>query len=135
MIRIDRYCGSVVLQGLVLALASSFSFSWAPGSGAADGMSVNASASGSTGAPGARAVSIVSCSGKSCSVTLGGHGSTAQVFATAIFLEEIRGGRATLRVADRLISCAAGQRVAVGPLLLRCTTVTADTVTFTGSLS
>jgi hypothetical protein len=88
--------------------------------------------SGSSGEPGSSSVSIVSCSGNSCSVTLSGN-SLVRVLDTTFSVERIEDGRATLRVADREVSCSAGQSVSVGSLNLTCTRVTSDTVTFTAS--
>lgn len=76
---------------------------------------------------------VVSCSGNTCSVTLGGEGSGAQVLGTRISLEHIRDGQATLRVADEDVSCAEGHSVSAGGLQLRCTSVTTDTVAFTAT--
>jgi hypothetical protein len=64
-------------------------------------------------------------------VTLGGSGSRAHVLATTIGLTGIDGDQVTLRVADRDVTCTQGQSVSVGSLLLTCTAVTDDTVTFT----
>jgi hypothetical protein len=76
---------------------------------------------------------MVFCSGTSCSVTLSGNGSSAEIFDTSITFESISDGRANLRVGGQDVSCTAGQSVSVAGLTLRCTSVTADTVKFTAS--
>jgi hypothetical protein len=92
------------------------------------------SVSGSAGgAAGSANVSIVSCSDTWCSVTLGGTGSTVGIFYTTISFGGIRDGRATLGIDGRDVSCGTGQTVTAGSLTLRCTGVTADTVSFTAS--
>ncbi|ADB75036.1 hypothetical protein [Geodermatophilus obscurus] len=76
----------------------------------------------------------VDCTGTSCSVTISGDGAQADVLGTPVSLGSVQDGRATVRVADREVSCSQGESVAAGPLTLECTTVTADTVTLTASL-
>jgi hypothetical protein len=78
-------------------------------------------------------VSMVFCSGTSCSVTLSGNGSRAEIFDTSVTFESISDGRATLRVGDQDVSCTEGQSVSVGSLTLKFTSVTEDTVKFTAS--
>ena len=87
-----------------------------------------ASASGSPGANGSDAVSIVVCSGTSCSVTLAGAGSSVRVLDTDVAFVGIRDGRAMVRVAGQDVSCVQGQTVTAGALTLTCTSVTSDTV-------
>jgi hypothetical protein len=101
----------------------------APGTAGADG----AGADGAAGADGSASVIMVSCSETTCSVTLAGNGSRVQVFDTTISLVRVANGQATLRVGDQEISCTQGQSVSAGSLMLECTTVTHDTVTFTAS--
>ena len=91
---------------------------------------VSASAAGASGSR-SRSLSRVSCSGDSCSVTLGGSGSRAHVLGTTFGLAAIDGHRATLRVDGRDVICDLGRGVSVGPLRLTCTAATDDTVTFT----
>jgi hypothetical protein len=76
-------------------------------------------------------VSAVSCSGDACAVTLGGAGSTAEVFGTTVVLEELRGRVATLSVGGRRLSVRAGQSLTAGRTRLRCTSVSAGTVALT----
>ena len=78
-------------------------------------------------------MSMVSCSGDTCTVTLGGNGSRVHVLGVTISFESINDGRATLRVGDRTVSCIQGQSVTAGSLRLTCSTVTEDRVTFTAS--
>ncbi len=92
-------------------------------------------ASASAIPPNSSSVSIVSCSGEECSVTLGGTGSAAGIFGTTVSLQGIQDGRATIRVDDQDVSCAEGQVVAAGPITLRCTRVGDDTVEFAASPS
>ncbi|MFL6094290.1 MAG: hypothetical protein ACJ71Y_02450 [Blastococcus sp.] len=77
-------------------------------------------------------MSIVSCSGDECSVTLSGN-SVVRVLDATFSVARIENGRATLRVDDQDVSCAQGQSVSVGSLNLTCTRVTSDTVEFTVS--
>ena len=89
---------------------------------------VSASAAGRSGSGSG---SLVSCSGNSCSVTLGGSGARAHVLGTTFGLAAIDGDRATLRVDGRDVTCDLGRSVPVGALRLTCTAATDDTVTFT----
>ncbi len=77
---------------------------------------------------------MVSCTSSSCDVSLAGSGAEVQVFGTSISLGGIEEGRVSVRVGDRTVSCRQGGTVSAGPLTLRCTRITQDTVTFTGSL-
>ena len=74
-------------------------------------------------------MSVVSCAGTSCTVTLSGSGSV-HALGTTFSLDGITEGRATLLVDGEEVSCSEGQTVPAGPLTLRCTSVTDDTVTF-----
>lgn len=108
----------------------------APGSPGAPGTLGSPGAPGTPGAPGApgtRAVSRVSCSGSTCSVTLAGDGSRAHVLGTTITFRGVDGGRATLQVGPQNVSCAGGESVSAGPLRLTCTSVIDDEVTLTAA--
>lgn len=76
----------------------------------------------------------VNCSGTSCSVTLTGGGAQADILGTAVVLETVADGRATVRVGDREVSCSEGESVSAGPLSLACDTVAQDAVTMTATL-
>ena len=114
-----------LLLTLILGCASSFRWSRSASATSLSG-AVSTSVSSGSGS-----VSLVSCSGDSCSVTLGGSDSRAHILATTIGLTGIDGDRVTLRVEDQDVTCTQGQSVPVGSLLLTCTAVTDDTVTFT----
>ena len=105
--------------------------SGASGAAAAGGSGVSSGAASASAAGGSGSVSLVSCSGNSCSVTLGGSGSRAHVLGTTFSLAAIDGDRATLRVDGRDVTCELGRSVPVGALRLTCTAATDDTVTFT----
>jgi hypothetical protein len=107
-----------------------------PGTAGADGAGADgagADGASAAGADGSASVIMVSCSGTTCSVTLAGNGSRVQVFDTTISLVRVDNGQATLRAGDQEISCTQGQSISAGSLMLECTTVTHDTVTFTAS--
>lgn len=125
--------------------------SGSPGASGSSGASGSAGTPGSPGAPGSAgrgawvaatttasagsaSVSLVSCAGTSCSVTLAGDGSRATVFGTAISFLGVQDGRASLRVGDEGVSCAPGQRVSSGPLDLECKAVGDDSVELTVSV-
>jgi hypothetical protein len=145
MTRATKLCADALVPALVLMACSA---SADPSSSASAGVSASAaSAAGSPGAAGAPgepgspgtdadagALSIASCSESSCSVTLAGTGSRVQVLGTTITFEDVRDGRATLRVDDQPITCTEGQSASAGPLTLTCTDVTSDAVTVTVSL-
>ena len=95
------------------------------------GVSSGAVSASAAGGSGSGSVSLVSCSGNSCSVTLGGSGSRAHVLGSTFRLAAIDGDRATLRVDGRDVACDLGRSVTVGALRLTCTSATDDTVTFT----
>jgi hypothetical protein len=80
-------------------------------------------------------ISIVNCTNDTCTVTMGGSGSTVQIFDTTISFGSISDGRATLRVDDQDVTCVTGETVTAGSLTLTCTDVTADTVSFTATPS
>ncbi|WP_106276117.1 hypothetical protein [Geodermatophilus tzadiensis] len=73
----------------------------------------------------------MSCSGSTCSVTLGGAGARAHVLASTIAFGAITDGRATLRVGGRDVTLARGDEVTTDSLRLVCTDVTRDTVALT----
>jgi hypothetical protein len=75
-----------------------------------------------------------SCSGGSCSVTLKGDGASARILGHDLAFGGVQNGRATLRVGNSEVSCAQGQSVSAGPLSLRCSEVTGDSVKLTASL-
>ena len=75
----------------------------------------------------------MSCSGDTCSITLGGNGSQVHVLGTSITLEHIRAGRATLRVDHRSVTCSEGHEVTVGRIELACTAIDTDAVQFTAT--
>jgi hypothetical protein len=108
-----------------------------PGSGAASAGRVSVSAgavrASAAGGSGSRSgsVSLVSCSGDTCSVTLSGRGSRAHVLGTEFGLAAVDGDQATLRVDGREVACAPGRPTSVGALQLTCTAASGDTVTFT----
>ncbi len=101
--------------------------------GAAGRAGVSAGAVSASAASGSRSgsVSLVSCSGNSCSVTLSGSGSLVHILGTTFGLAEVDGDRATLRVDGRDVTCRLGREASVGPLRLTCTATTDDAVTFT----
>ena len=115
---------------LTLLLGCATSFSWSRSARATSLLSGAVNMSVASGS-GSGSVSLVSCSRDSCSVTLGGSDSRAHVLATTIGLRCIDGDQVTLRVDDQDVTCTQGQSVPVGSLLLTCTAVTDDTVTFT----
>ena len=122
----------VLVPTLLLALLAARARSSSGRGGAAAGRGgVSSSAVSASAGGGAGAVSRVSCSGNSCSVTLGGSGSRAHVLGTTFGLAAIDGDRATLRVDGRDVTCDLGRSVVVGALRLTCTAATDHTVTFT----
>src|ERR1700712_4744500 len=78
--------------------------------------------------------SATSCSGVTCSVTLNGSGSTVDVLGQHVAFAGTGGGRASLSVGGRSISCTEGQSVDAGPLTLTCSAVTSDSVKLTARL-
>jgi len=125
-----------LLPGLVLASTTACNASWVGGGSRSwSGSSSSSSASATRAASsGSRTVSVVSCTGSSCSVTLGGRGSSAEVFGVPLVFDSIAGGRASVRVGGTAISCGTGERVSAGRLALHCTRVTEDTVSFSGTM-
>lgn len=76
----------------------------------------------------------VSCSGSTCSVTLSGQGSEADILGTTLTFDGAADGQATLGVAGQSVTCTEGQSVSAGPLRLECSSVTDDSVQLTASL-
>ncbi|MGY2003658.1 hypothetical protein [Blastococcus sp. SYSU DS1024] len=77
----------------------------------------------------------VDCSGDSCSVTLGADSRSVEVLGTTLSFDGVQDGEASFSVGDQEVSCTEGQSTNAGPLVLECTTVTDDSVTFTASLA
>ena len=148
MTRATKLCADALVPALVLMAcatpadasssgsagvsASAASVTGSPGADGSPSADGSPGADGSSGAA-ASAVSTVSCSGTSCSVTLAGTGSRVQVLGTAIAFEDVRDGQATVRVDEQTITCAEGQSASVGPVTLTCTDVTSNSVTMTVS--
>jgi hypothetical protein len=131
---IPRFTGvfaPTLLLTLLLGCATSFSWSRSARATSLLSGSLLSGAGNMSVASGSGSVSLVSCSRDSCSVTLGGSDSRAHVLATTIGLRCIDGDQVTLRVEDQDVTCTQGQSLPVGSLLLTCTAVTDDTVTFT----
>src|SRR3954451_19753508 len=76
----------------------------------------------------------VSCSGKSCTVTLSGDGASGEVFNRTATFAGTKDGRATVGVGDASVSCAEGESVGAGPLTLKCSKMTDTSVELTASL-
>jgi hypothetical protein len=76
----------------------------------------------------------VSCSPRSCTVTLEGTDATVDVLGTELSFAGTEDGRASLGVAGASVSCAEGETVSAGPLELECTSVGEDRVELTASL-
>jgi hypothetical protein len=131
--RHSRFPVPGLLPGLVLALTTACTASWAGGGSRSSAGGSSASARSSSPS-GARTVSLVSCTGSSCSVTLGGRGSSVEVFGVPLVFDSIAGGRASVRVGGTPVTCTEGERVTAGRLQLSCTRVTGDTVSFAGTM-
>ena len=135
--------GLLVLGALLAASASTAGggpgWPWG-GSFARSGSSTSSSAAGSgsvvssssvvSSGGGSGAVGIVSCSGDTCSVLLGGD-ATVQVLGTRISILRIEGDQATLQVDGGEVSCSPGRAASAGAVRLVCTEVTAGTVSVT----
>jgi hypothetical protein len=78
--------------------------------------------------------SATSCSGTTCAVTLNGTGSGIDVLGQHVAFAGTQGGRASLSVGGRSVSCTEGQSVDAGPLTLTCSTITAGSVKLTAKL-
>src|SRR5687768_16478453 len=77
----------------------------------------------------------VSCSARSCTVTLSGEGAEVEILGTTLSFGGVRDGRAELSVGGASVSCGEGETVTSGPLDLECSSVTGDSVELTASLS
>ena len=134
---LTRTWAGILLGGSLVAVLAACSASWtargSSSSSVSSGSSSVTSTSSATGGGTSRAVSLVSCTDTSCSVTLGGEGSEVGVLDTQIAFVGIRDRQATVRVGGRTVSCTEGQTVTADGLTLRCTSITEDTVSFTGS--
>lgn len=130
---VSVHVGALVPTLLLALLAACARSSTGRGAAAAGrrGVSSGAVSASAAGGAGSGSVSRVSCSGNSCSVTLGGSGSRVHVLGTTFRLAAIDGDRATLRVDGRDVTCDLGRSVPVGALRLTCTAATDHTVTFT----
>src|SRR3954454_9510586 len=62
----------------------------------------------------------VSCSGKSCTVTLSWDGAKGESFNTTVTFGGAKDGRATVGVGDASVSCAKFNGVETGPLTVKC---------------
>ena len=132
-----RFRGAILVGGTLTVLLVGCSVAAthaAGGPGASSRSSSVSSAATSRSTTGSRSVSTAACAGTSCAVTLTGEGAEAEVLGTHIAFVGLHEGRATVRVGDRTVSCVAGQTLPAGRMRLRCTGVTEDTVTFTGTL-
>ena len=76
----------------------------------------------------------VSCSGKTCTVTLSGNGAKATVLGNTLAFAGTSGGQASVTVGDHTVSCTQGQSVDAGPLTLSCSKVTDTSVELSASL-
>jgi hypothetical protein len=131
--RLVRSLAAVLTPGLlvlVTACSGSFSSSWGSGSAGSNWSAVSSSSRvvSSTAVAGSGRLSAVSCSGSTCSVTLGGAGARAHVLGSTIAFGAITDGRATLRVGGGDVMLARGDEVTTDSLRLVCTDVTRDTV-------
>jgi hypothetical protein len=77
----------------------------------------------------------VSCSARSCSVTLTGDGAEAEILGTTLTFGGVQDGRASLSVGGASVSCGEGESVTAGPLELQCSGITDDGVELTASLN
>jgi hypothetical protein len=77
-----------------------------------------------------------SCDTNSCSVTLDGDGAEVDLpIGPTIRLGSVEGDRASISVGGASISCAEGESVSAGGLVLECTSVSDDGVELTASLT
>ena len=76
----------------------------------------------------------VSCSGGTCTVTLSGEGAKAEVLGTTLTFGGIQDGKASLSVGSASVSCGEGETVTAGPLELKCSGVTDDSVDLSATL-
>jgi hypothetical protein len=123
---------AVLLLALLAACARPVSSSSWTGSWSSSDFATSGGEPGEPGTAVSTTVISVSSGGdasESAEVTLGGTGAQVYVLGTSLALEEITDGRATLRVSDSIVTCAAGESVQVGGVRLTCTAVTRDLVT------
>jgi hypothetical protein len=73
------------------------------------------------------------CSATSCRLTLAA-GQEAEVLGTTLSFTGSEDGTATVRAGDRSLTCREGEDVSAGPVTLRCTEISDDSVTLTASL-
>jgi hypothetical protein len=78
--------------------------------------------------------SATSCTGTTCAVTLNGTGSGVDVLGQHLAFAGTEGGRASISIGGRSVSCTEGQSVDAGPLTLTCSSITADSVRLTARL-
>ncbi|MBN1094166.1 hypothetical protein JKP75_17355 [Blastococcus sp. TML/M2B] len=76
----------------------------------------------------------VSCSPRSCTVTLEGTDAEVNILGTTLRFGGTEGGRASLGVGSASVSCAEGESVSAGSLVLECSSVGEDRVELTASL-
>ena len=76
----------------------------------------------------------VSCSGGTCTATLSGDGAKAEILGTTLTFGGIKDGKASLSVGGASVSCGEGETVTAGPLELKCSSVTDDSVELSASL-
>ena len=77
-----------------------------------------------------------SCDTNSCSVTLSGDGAEVDLpIGPTIRLGSVDGDRASISVGGASVSCAEGESVSAGGLVLECTSVSGDEVELTASLT
>jgi len=77
----------------------------------------------------------VDCSGDSCTVTISPDAGEVEILGTTLAYNGVEDGEATLTVGDESVTCAEGDSVEAGPLMLECTTVADDSVSLTATLS
>ncbi len=76
----------------------------------------------------------VSCSPRSCTVTLEGADAEVEVLGTTLAFAGTQDGRASLGVGSATVSCAEGESVSAGRLSLLCSSVADDRIELTASL-
>lgn len=76
----------------------------------------------------------VSCTTSSCTATLSGDGTEAEILGTTVRFGGVQDGKASLSVGGASVSCAEGESVGAGPLRIECTSVTDTAVEITASL-
>jgi hypothetical protein len=76
----------------------------------------------------------VSCSSGTCTVSLSGKGSEAEILGTTLTFGGVQDGKASLSVGGASVSCGEGETVTAGPLELKCSGVSDDSVDLSASL-